>query len=200
MNMYTEPNIFFQNVTTKTLNYLTTDFPNFLPEEFSKFLLAKRENVVIVNYCFHKTYEVVGQTKRPIFLNSKDKLSKLLNQISMNALIDLWDEKQTLLYKWLKDSKKTKSYFELLNYRILFNMVQYYYKKINFPGTSSYLIYYNKVRVSYLLIFLDMEHLKKVFSNLELSKIIKETLKSIPTDESEFLLNYNPSLKEFILF
>ncbi|MCB1189290.1 MAG: hypothetical protein H7A23_03550 [Leptospiraceae bacterium] len=199
MNTQIKPEQFFKDVNLEILNRLTTEFPDFESNELSHFLLANRENAVIVNYCFYKVYEVIGHTDREIFLRSKNKLSELLNQLSVHALIELWNEHQPLLVKWYQEKlAQTKSYFELIEYDNIYNIVQLYQKKISFPATSEYLIYYNKIRLTHILLFLDETRLEQVFSNPTISKHIKETILLIPSYESDFLFRHLPIIKKYI--
>ena len=193
-----DPYDYFLTGDRYLLNRLLNDFPKFNPEKFSNFIINDSNHIGYINYYFHTIYPMMCKSNDPKVNQSKENLKFLLNSISMDALIYLWQEKFSNFARWYSKEKEIHSYFSLLTPQIIINIIIYLYY-IEKSNSKIEIFFPESLKLaSALLVYLDSEELNTISKHEYFLDIYANFSELFSEEEFSALLNLKPSLINFI--
>jgi hypothetical protein len=196
--MLVNPYDYFLTGDRYLLNKLFNDFPSFDPENFSEFILNDSNHIRYINYYLHTIYPMMCKSNDPKVNQSKETLKVLLNSISMDALICLWQEKFSHFSVWYSNAKEIHSYLSLLKPDTIINTIIYLYY-IEKSDSKAKIYYPQSIKLaSALLVYLEEEHFNTIAGHEYFLDIYSNFSEQFSEEEFSALLNLKPSLINFI--
>ncbi|MDX1959585.1 MAG: hypothetical protein SFU98_13500 [Leptospiraceae bacterium] len=181
-------------------NTLIENFPSFIPIEFSSFILSSKENSSLVNYIFHEIYPQLISNKSEQWQNSLNQFIKLLNSLSQDAQITLWEEKQPRLYDWYKSTQVIHSYYREINQeRMVNNMIYLIYNSIKHSKSIEDAKKKLKLATG-LLIYLNEESIATISEHEYFQRLYEGFHRTFNQEEMSILIKMKPEILSLLNF
>lgn len=195
MESFVNPKEYFKDVGYLKLNSLITYFPIFSPDKFSDYLVSNHNNVILINYYFQKSYDILGASDNFLFEDSKNNFRNLLNKMSMEACIKLWNTAMPNMFENYAKINKISSYFQLLDQDRIYKMLQIYSQ--SFMKSSKREIIY-MFRLCHLLPYCNEQTIDRFQNDENMFYYVKNFTKAFSKKELKLVVRSNYFIYEMI--
>ncbi|MCB1179443.1 MAG: hypothetical protein KDK36_17810, partial [Leptospiraceae bacterium] len=186
----------FSDLGVPRLNYLTYNFPEIEPGEFSEYLLNNNNILYSFNFILNSIYPILKNSDNKDCKKSFNNLKNLLNLLYDDVLLEIWKINVEYLHHWIKENE-IESYFQLIdNQKIITILIYNMYKCKELENNKEKELELKRTS-SFLLIFLNRNNFTLVQEHEYFRELFSEFNEIFTKQEFNLILKLNPELIEF---